>query len=182
MKLAVGGSLLLDGAGMTVADVGAGVGYFSLKIAERVGETGRVFASDIDRTALDILDERRKEAGVDNIRIIHGRPDDPLLPEASVDLVLIVNTIQFVKETSVFLDNIRRSLKENGRLVFIQWSAEKMDSELPGWSADDREKYSLRTLLRMIYDAGFEVIEIKDFLPMQLIYICSPSNPSDKSH
>ena len=167
------------GPGMNVADVGAGIGYFTLKLSKRVGKTGKVFASDIDENALAFLNERRKDAGLDNIIIIHGKEDDPLMPEGSVDLVLIVNTIQLVKEKIIFLNNIRDSLKENGRLVFIQWDAEKMDSEMPGWDSKDRERYTMHTMLRMIYEANYEVLEIKDFLPMQLIYICQPSDASD---
>ena len=163
------------GPGMNVADVGAGIGYFTLMLSKRVGETGKVYASDIDENALAFLNERRKEQGLKNILIIHGREDDPLIPEASVDLVLIVNTIQLVKEKTAFLNSIRDSLKENGKLVFIQWEAEKMDSESPGWDSKDRELYTIHTMLKMIYDADYEVIEIKDFLPMQLIYICQPS-------
>jgi SAM-dependent methyltransferase len=124
------------------------------------------------------LDERRKATGLNNITIINGREDDPLIPKASVDLVLIVNTIQLVKEKTVFLVNIRHSLKENGKLVFIQWDAEKMDPEMPGWDSQDRALYTLHTMLKIIYGAGYEVLEIKDFLPMQLIYICQPSDIS----
>ncbi len=168
------------GPGMIVADVGAGIGYFTLKLSKKVGETGKVYASDIDENALAYLNERRKKAGLNNIVIIHGEDDDPMIPELSVDLVLIVNTIQFVKEKTAFLNNISNSLKKDGKLVFIQWDAEKMDSEMPGWDSKDRERYTVRTMLKMIYDAGYEVLEIKDFLPMQLIYICQPSNESNE--
>ncbi len=65
-------------SGMTVADVGAGIGYFTLKIAQRLGETGKVYASDIDNEALSFLEERRKEAGLNNITIIQ------VLPQGSV--------------------------------------------------------------------------------------------------
>jgi ubiquinone/menaquinone biosynthesis C-methylase UbiE len=167
------------GAGMSVADVGAGIGYFTLKLSERVGEAGKVYASDIDENALAFLNERRKEAGLENITIIRGRSENPLIPRSSVDLVLIVNTIQFVKNTTEFLTNIRGSLNDNGRLVFVQWDAKKMDSELPGWGREDREKYTIQTMLKMIYDADYEVLEIKDFLPMQLIYICQPTSASE---
>lgn len=170
------------GPGMNVADVGAGIGYFTLKLSKRVGKTGKVYASDIDENALAFLNERRKDAGLDNISIIHGREDDPMIPKASVDLVLIVNTIHLVKEKTVFLNNIRNSLKEKGKLVFVQWDAEKMDSELPGWDSQDRKLYLMHTMLKMIYDANYEVLEIKDFLPMQLIYICQPSDASDTTH
>lgn len=167
------------GPGMTVADVGAGIGYFTIKLAKRVGETGKVYASDIDKDALAFLDEKRKEEGFDNIKIILGKEDNPLIPAASVDLVLIVNTIHLVKEKILFLHDLRNSLKENGKLVFVQWCAEKMDSELPGWDVKDRERYTMQTMLKMIYDANYEVLEIMDFLPMQLIYVCRPSNISE---
>ena len=167
------------GPGMNVADVGAGIGYFTLMLSKRVGETGKVYASDIDENALAFLNERRKEQGLKNIIIIHGKGNDPLIPEESVDLVLIVNTIHLVKEKTAFLNNIRNSLKENGKVVFVQWNAEKMDPEASGWDPKDRELYTLRTMLKMIYDADYEVFEIKDFLPMQLIYICQPSDVSD---
>jgi ubiquinone/menaquinone biosynthesis C-methylase UbiE len=160
---------------MSIADVGAGIGYFTLKLAKRVGEKGVVYASDIDEKALVFLNERRKESDLDNIIIIHGKEDDPLIPRESIDLVLIVNTIHLVKEKAAFLNNIRNSLNENGKLVFVQWDAEKMDSESAGWDHKDRELYTMQTMLKMIYEANYEVVEIKDFLPMQMIYICQPS-------
>lgn len=168
--------------GMAVADVGAEIGYFTLRLSERVGKTGKVYASDIDKNALAFLDKRLKNAGRENVVIIHGRPDDPMIPEASVDLVLIVNTIHLVKEKTVFLNNLRGSLKKEGKIIFIQWDAEKMDSEAPGWDPRDRERYTRKTMLKMIDDAGYDVLEIKDFLPMQLIYVCRPSDASTEEH
>ena len=167
------------GPGMSVADVGAGIGYFTLKLSEKVGTTGKVYASDIDANALAFLDERRKQAGLDNIVIIRGREDDPLIPKASVDLVLIVNTIHLVEDKTAFLHNIRGSLKEDGKVIFVQWDAGKMDSEAPGWSPEDRERYTMHTMLKMIFAADYDVLEIKDFLPVQLIYVCRPSKGSD---
>jgi ubiquinone/menaquinone biosynthesis C-methylase UbiE len=168
------------GPGMAVADVGAEIGYFTLPLSERVGKSGKVYASDVDEGALAFLDRRLKDAGVDNVVVIHGEADNPLIPETSVDLVLIVNTIHLVKDKILFLNNLRGSLRKNGKLVFVQWDAEKMDSEAPGWDPQDRELYMMRTMLKMIYDAGYEVLEIKDFLPVQLIYICQPSDVSRK--
>jgi SAM-dependent methyltransferase len=163
---------------MAVADVGAEIGYFTLYLSERVGKTGKIYASDIDENALAFLDKRLKAAARDNIVIIHGEPDDPMIPKASVDIVLVVNTIHLVKEKTAFLNNLRESLREKGKLVFVQWNAEKMDPEAPGWDPQDRELYTKRTMLKMIDDAGYKVLEIKDFLPMQLIYICRPSDTS----
>lgn len=158
--------------GMRVADVGAGDGYFTLRLADAVGAGGDVIASDIDANALHVLEERRNAAGVRNVHIVHGTEDDPLLPDSSIDLVLIVNTIHLVDNPPVFLANVRRSLKPGGTVVFVQWSAEKMDPEAPEWDDADRARYTLRTTLRTIYDGGLEVVRLLDFLPMQRIYIC----------
>lgn len=158
--------------GMRVADVGAGYGYFTLRLAEAVGASGEVLASDIDANALHALEERRDSARVQNVRIIRGTGDNPLLPDSSVDLVLIVNTIHLVENPTAFLANVRRSVKRGGTVVLVQWSAEKMDSEAVVWDATDRAKYTLRTTLRTIYAGGLEVVRLLDFLPMQNIYIC----------
>lgn len=159
-------------AGMTVADVGAGDGYFTFQLAERVGDSGKVFACDIDNRALQVIRDRCAEAGIRNISVILGREDDPLIPHKSVDIILMVNVIHLIENAPDYLKKLEKNLKPNGSLVIVQWDAEKMDSESKGWDPDDRAKYTLRTNLRHIYDGDFEVVKIKDFLPMQLIYIC----------
>ena len=75
------------------------------------------------------------------------------------------------------LDNIRNSLKKDGRLVIIQWDAEKMDRETEHeWDPADKNKYTLRTTLRRIYETNFEVERILTFLPIQNIYVCVPGD------
>ena len=158
-----------------IADVGCGTGYFSLRLAGKVGESGMVYASDIDQRALSILKEKMEKQKLRNLKIIHGKTDDPLLPESAIDMVLMVNTIHLIDRPSEYLSNITSCLKPDGRIIIVQWDAEKMDSEAPDWSAEDREKYTQQTTLRIIYDAGCEVERILDFLPMQRIYICRNS-------
>lgn len=160
--------------GMSVADVGAGDGYFTFRLAERVGPHGRVYANDIDNRALQVVRDKCREEDIRNITVILGKEDDPLLPEKSIDIILMVNVIHLVKNPSLFLKNIEKCLKPGGTLVIVQWDAEKMDSEMQEeqWDPVDRARYTLRTNLRKIYDADFEVVQIKEFLPMQKIYIC----------
>jgi ubiquinone/menaquinone biosynthesis C-methylase UbiE len=164
-------------SGFTIADVGCGIGYFSVRLAHKVGKSGIVYASDIDHGALTFLNEKAERQNIRNLKIIQGKEDDPLLPDSTIDIVLIVNTVHLIDRPSEYLSNLKSCLLADGRVVFVQWDAEKMDSEAPDWSAEDREKYTQQTLLRIIYDAGFEVKRILDFLPMQLIYICCPSKP-----
>ena len=160
--------------GMTVADVGAGDGYFTFHLSERVGKEGRVYANDIDNRALQVIRDKCKKDGIKNISVILGEEDDPLLPAECVDLAIMVNVIHLVENPTVFLKNVAKCLKPEAKLVIVQWDEEKMGYELKGWSSEDRKRYTLRANLRMIYDADFEVLQILNFLPLQLIYVCQP--------
>ncbi len=165
--------------GMVVADVGAGDGYFTLPISIKIGEKGTVYASDIDREALKRCADRCKREGISNVHIIVGTEDDPSLPEKSCDLILMVNTIHLVRNPGVFFKNLVKGLSANGRIAIVQWSAEKMEGELPPWDPpwdpNDRDLYSMKTILKRIYSSGLEVVDIMDFLPVQNIYICTPA-------
>ena len=161
--------------GMTVADVGAGDGYFTFPLGERVGNSGKVLACDIDDRALQVIRDKCTKRGIQNISVMLGKEDDPLIPQKIVDIILMVNTIHLIQNPSDYLKKLGESLNHGGSLVIVQWDADKMDSESTDWDADDRAKYTLRTNLRHIYDGDFEVVQIKDFLPMQRIYICKPS-------
>lgn len=169
--------------GMVVADVGAGDGYFTIPIAQKIGKKGIVFASDIDKNALDRLKDKSDKLGLKNVRIILGTEDNPKLSIGQIDIVLIVNTIHLIKDLNSVLDNIKTSLKQGGKVVIIQWDSEKMDIESNNeWDAEDKNKFSLRTTLRRIYAANFEVEKILTFLPMQNIYICVPKEIESTAH
>ena len=160
--------------GQTIADVGCGIGYFTVRLTEKVGKSGMVYASDIDSGALAFLKEKAERQDIRNLKIIQGKEDDPLLPGSAIDMVLIVNTIHLINRPSEYLLNLKSCLKPDGQVVIVQWDAEKMDTEAPDWSAEDREKYTQQTTLGIISDADYEVERILDFLPVQLIYICCP--------
>jgi len=161
--------------GMVVADVGAGDGYFTLPMAQKVGGKGTVYASDIDREALKRCAKKCKTDGISNVYIIVGTEDDPSLPEKSCDLILMVNTVHLVRNPRVFFKNLVKGLSANGKITIVQWSAEKLGGEVPEWDPKDRELYSMKTTLRMIYSSGLEVVDLMDFLPVQNIYICIPA-------
>jgi len=161
-------------SGQIIADVGCGIGYFTMRLAKKVSNSGMVYASDIDTGALAFLKEKAVRQNIRNLKIIQGKEDDPLLPGSAIDMVLIVNTIHLIDRPSEYLSNLKSCLKPDGKVVIVQWDAEKMDSEAPDWSAEDRKKYTQQTTLRIIYDADYDVERILDFLPVQLIYICCP--------
>lgn len=105
--------------GMTVADIGAGEGYYTVRLAERVGEGGRVLAQDIDREALDRLGRRVERQRLDNVSIKLGREDDPQLPADSFDRIFLVHMYHEVSEPYAFLWRLWPALAEGGEVVVV---------------------------------------------------------------
>ena len=95
---------------MTVADIGAGEGYYTIRLAEKVGAKGRVLAQDIDEEAIDRLAERVNRESLDNVSIKLGAPDDPRLPENSFDRIFLVHMYHEVREPYAFLSRLRPAL------------------------------------------------------------------------
>ena len=105
--------------GMTVADIGAGDGYYTVRLAERVGEGGRVLAQDIDRAALERLGQRVQREKLDNVSIKSGAPDDPKLPANSFDRIFMVHMYHEVTEPYAFLWRLRPALREGGQVIVV---------------------------------------------------------------
>ncbi len=105
--------------GMTVADIGAGEGYYTVRLAERVGAEGRVLAQDIDRDALMRLGDRVERERLDNVSIKLGAPDDPQLPVNSFDRIFLVHMYHEVAEPYAFLWRLRPALREGGQVIVV---------------------------------------------------------------
>lgn len=110
--------------GQTIADIGAGVGYFSLRLADRVGSKGQVLAVDIQRRMLALLKTNMRKAGVKNIRPILGSLKNPRLPTGKVDLALMVDVYHEFTFPIEMILAIRQSLKPDGRIVFVEYRSE----------------------------------------------------------
>jgi predicted methyltransferase len=106
--------------GATVADVGAGDGFFTTRLARAVGPDGRVFAVDIDDGALGRLRKRLDEDGIRNVYVVKGTAADPKLPERALDAALIVNAYHEMPQHQDILAALRRALKPAGRLVIVE--------------------------------------------------------------
>ncbi len=106
-------------AGMTVADIGAGEGYYTVRLAERVGEDGRVLAQDIDREALERLGRRVERERLENISIKLGKADDPQLPSDSFDRIFLVHMYHEVTEPYAFLWRMWPALAEGGQIIVV---------------------------------------------------------------
>ncbi len=105
--------------GMTVADIGAGEGYYTIRLAQRVGEKGRVLAQDIDRDVLQRLGNRVERERLDNVSIALGSADDPHLPDNSFDRIFMVHMYHEVSEPYAFLWRLWPALKEGGRAIVV---------------------------------------------------------------
>lgn len=105
--------------GMTVADIGAGEGYYTVRLAERVGMDGRVLAQDIDQDALRRLGSRVEDERLDNVSIKLGAEDDPRLPVNSFDRIFMVHMYHEVTEPYAFLWRLRPALREGGQVIVV---------------------------------------------------------------
>ncbi|WBO23135.1 class I SAM-dependent methyltransferase [Sphingomonas abietis] len=105
--------------GMTVADIGAGEGYYTIRLAARVGDKGRVLAEDILPEVRDRLAERVAREHLDNVSVRLGDPANPRLPAGSFDRVLMIHMYHEVQQPYEFLWNVRPALKPDGRLIVV---------------------------------------------------------------
>lgn len=111
--------------GMKVADLGSGAGFYSLELAKVVGETGRVYAVDVQQDLIVKLKNEAKSRGVDNIEVIWGDIDEPngsKLQDNSVDRVLVANVLFQSDDKKVLAQEARRILKPGGALLLVDWS------------------------------------------------------------
>jgi ubiquinone/menaquinone biosynthesis C-methylase UbiE len=106
-------------AGMYVADIGAGEGYYTVRLAPLVGRRGRVLAEDIVPETISALADRVTREDLHNVAVKLGKPDDPLLPDASFDRVFLIHMYHEIEQPSEFLWNLRADLKKRGRVVVV---------------------------------------------------------------
>jgi SAM-dependent methyltransferase len=110
--------------GEVVADIGAGTGYFSRRLAQKVGDQGTVYAVDIQQEMLDLLTNTMAELKITNVKPVLGTIADPKLPRASVDVVLMVDVYHEFSEPYEMMDAICRCLKPAGRVIFVEFRGE----------------------------------------------------------
>ena len=115
--------------GMIVADVGAGSGYHTFRMAKAVGDKGKVYAVDVQQEMLDVMNKRIKVDGIKNIETIRGTEKDPKLPEGKVDLILLVDVYHEFAFPYEMTAAMVKSLKPGGRLVFVEFRLE--DDKVP---------------------------------------------------
>lgn len=137
--------------GMTVADIGAGEGYYTVRLAEQVGPKGRVLAQDIDKDALERLGSRVEKERFDNVSIKLGAEDDPRLPENSFDRVFLVHMYHEVGEPYAFLWRLWPALRDGGQVIVV-------DVDRP----TDQHGIDPLLLSCEFREAGFDLVKFKD--------------------
>ena len=155
-------------AGMVIGEVGAGHGRYTVHLAAKVGETGKIYAEDIDRGGLEHLRERCAKAGLSNVEIIAGEVADPLFPKASLDMVFMVLTYHHLSDPVALLKNLIPSLKPGATVVVIDPDPEK-DRGNPSSEYTPKEKIE-----REAGEAGFELVSIETFLEKDSIFVLRP--------
>ncbi len=108
--------------GTCVADLGAGGGYFTFRLAEAVGPRGKVYAVDIDREALDVIAQHSREKGIDNVEVVQAAENDPRLPHRNIDLIFTCNTIHHLRNRIAYFQNMARSIRPGGRIAIIDYT------------------------------------------------------------
>jgi ubiquinone/menaquinone biosynthesis C-methylase UbiE len=150
--------------GMVIGEVGAGNGSFAVKVADRVGEQGLVYANDIDPEALRFMAERIEREKITNMVIIHGGEVAPGFPPGELDLIYLINTYDHLSDPVSLLENLAPSLKPDGRLAIIASDSAKMED--PGSHATPR-----RVVIDQVTSAGFELVSLDTSFQYDNIYI-----------
>ena len=138
--------------GKTVADIGAGSGWFTVRAAKRVGDSGTVYAVDINPEAIQYIEARIRKEDLHNVKPILGKPDDPVLP-AAVDAVLLLKTYHEVAQPIQLLRNLRASLAEGAKVGVI-------DREGNG----ENHGIAREVVIREANEAGFQLLGKYDFV------------------
>lgn len=152
--------------GATVADIGAGSGYITIRMAKTVGPMGKVYASDIQAGMLTLLQQNVARAKLDNVVPVLGAIDDPRLPAGSIDLAIMVDVYHEFSEPQRMLQRIREALKPDGRLVLLEYRAE--DAAVPILPDHKMTKAQVK---QEVEHEGFKQSRVYDDLPWQHLFV-----------
>ena len=156
--------------GATVADIGAGSGYITIRMAKIVGPMGKVYASDIQQGMLELLQQNVSKAKLENVIPVLGTIEDPKLPADSLDLAIMVDVYHEFSEPQKMLQRMREALKADGRLVLLEYRAE--DASVPILPDHKMTKAQVK---QEVEHEGFKQSRVYDDLPWQHLFIFTKS-------
>ena len=156
--------------GGQIADIGSGGGYFTFRLEKSVSPGGTVFAVDLDEGLNDYVRQEALARGLDNVQVITAKPEDPLLPEAGIDLIFSSNTYHHIQNRAQYFARARRYLRPGGSVAIVDFDNLHWISRLPGhWVARDQ-------ILLEMTEAGYHLKREFDFLPRQNFLIFETSD------
>ena len=155
--------------GMTVADIGAGVGYHALRMSAIVGPEGRVYATDIQPEMLTMLRREIAERFITNVFPVLSGDATTGLPRGVIDLALMVDVYHEMGQPERFLSAVKEALKPYGRLALVEFRGED-----PGVPIKEEHKMTAAQVIRELESAGFALVDRQEFLPWQHILIFTP--------
>lgn len=153
-------------SGMVVADVGAGSGYYTVRLARAVGRSGHVFATDLQPGMLDLIRAKVTREKIENVTLVQGTATDPRLPDATFDMVLMVDVYHELSGPQAFIARLKKSLKPDGRLVLIEFRGE--DPNVPVLPV---HKMTVAQIRDELAADGLAIERVIDVLPWQHIVI-----------
>ncbi len=148
-----------------VVDIGAGTGYFSFKLAQKL-PLGKVLAVDIQPEMLDIIEFLKKEKKITNVEPILGSLTNPNLPESSIDLAIMVDTYHELSQPREVMQEVVKALKPNGKVVLVEYRLEN-----PFIAIKKLHKMTQKQAIKEMSSVGLEWVETKSFLPSQHLLI-----------
>ena len=151
--------------GMIIGEVGAGTGRMTIWLADRVGKSGKVYANDIDRNALDYLKKRCRKDVFKNVEIIVGKMDNPRFPTGILDIAFMINVYHHLADPVPILQNLLPGLKVNGVLAIVECDPDKVD-----WG-DEHGCSRKEDMINDLKQAGFKIVRFETFMDEYSIYI-----------
>jgi ubiquinone/menaquinone biosynthesis C-methylase UbiE len=156
--------------GAAVADIGAGSGYMTVRLADAVGPTGTVYANDVQPQMVEMLRRRVSSRRFTQVIVVQGAIDDPRLPARAIDLALLVDVYHELSQPQAMLRRLREALKPDGRLVLVEYRKE--DPAIP---IRLEHKMSVQEAKIEVEAEGFTLARVDESLPRQHILVFTPS-------
>jgi ubiquinone/menaquinone biosynthesis C-methylase UbiE len=156
-------------AGELIADIGAGSGYFTFRLAHHVGDQGKVYAVDVSPDMILHINRRSRELRVSNVVSILAEPDDPLLPDASMNRFFFSNSWHHIENQRKYLSLIQRMLKPGGEVVMIDFHKKELPVGPPM-----KMKIAREDLVKQMESNGFRLDKEHTFLPYQYFLVFVP--------
>ena len=158
--------------GMVVADVGAGSGYYTVRLSRAVGRDGRVVATDVQPGMLDLIRKKLDRDKLTNVSLVQGAVDDPNLPAGTFDMILMVDVYHELAAPQAFVRKLRTALKPDGRLVLIEFRGED-----PAVPIQPLHKMTVAQVRQELAADGFTIERVIDVLPWQHIIVLAQTPP-----